>query len=195
MLAGISNCASQAKPDKRKLGVALLGLGRYATGELGPALRHTKNCELRGVVTGTPAKAEKWMAEYGLDKKHVYNYETMDRLVDDKEIDIVYVVTPPSLHPEYSIRAAMAGKHVISEKPMASSVSDCDAMIEACKKADRQLGIGYRLQYEPHHAEMMRQTASGELGRIEKMSGGFGYSLRQRESRITRNLSGSTTSR
>ena len=179
-----------AMNDGRKLGVALLGLGRYATGELGPALRQTKNCELRGIVTGTPSKIDKWVAEYGLDPKHVYNYETMDRLVEDKDIDIVYVVTPPALHPEFSIRAAKAGKHVISEKPMATSVADCDRMIEACAKANKQLGIGYRLHYEPHHAEMIRLTAAGELGNIEKMSGGFGYTMRQRESRITRSLSG-----
>jgi glucose-fructose oxidoreductase len=190
MLASVSSCSSQGVPQGKKLGVALLGLGRYATGELGPALRLTKNCELRGIITGTPSKVDKWIAEYNLDRRHVYNYETMDRLADDKEIDIVYVVTPPALHPEFAIRAAKAGKHVISEKPMAISVADCDRMIDACSNANRQLGIGYRLHYEPHHAEIKRLAISGELGQIEKMTGGFGYTMRQRESRITRSLSG-----
>src|SRR6187402_158927 len=54
----------------RPLGVALLGLGRYAAGELGPALRQTKLCRLTGVITGTPAKGEKWMSDYGLNKKN-----------------------------------------------------------------------------------------------------------------------------
>src|SRR5215813_9366259 len=140
----------------RKLGVALLGLGRYSTGQLGPALRETKLCYLAGVVTGHPEKAEKWTKDYGLDPKNVYNYETFDRIADNKEIDIVYVVTPPALHPEFVIRAAKAGKHVISEKPMATSVADCDRMIAACKAAKVQLGIGYRLHYDPYHLEMVR---------------------------------------
>src|SRR5712664_3520669 len=102
----------------RKLGVALLGLGRYSTNQLGPALRETKLCYLAGVVTGHPEKGEKWAADYGLNKKNVYSYDNFDQIAGNKDIDIVYVVTPPGLHPEFVIRAAKAGKHVISEKPM-----------------------------------------------------------------------------
>ena len=174
----------------RKLGVALVGLGRYATGELGPALQKTSLCKLAGIVTGTPAKAEKWTADYNLDKKNVYDYQTMDKIADNRDIDIVYVVTPPSLHPEFAIRAAKAGKHVISEKPMATSVADCDRMIAACKEAKVQLGIGYRLHYDPYHREMQRIAEAREFGRFTKVSGGFGYVMRQREHRIIRSLSG-----
>lgn len=192
MLASGLTCSSQQRPiaGERKLGVALLGLGRYATGELGPALRETKNCELVAVITGTPAKGEKWKAEYGLKPSNIYSYETMDRIAENKEIDIVYVVTPPALHPEFSIRAARLGKHVISEKPMAASITECDLMIAAAREAKVRLGIGYRLNYEPHHLEMERAAGAKELGEIRKMSGGFGYTMRQRESRITRSLSG-----
>jgi len=177
-------------PPSRKLGVALLGLGNYATGELGPALKLTRHCELRGIVTGTPSKVDKWVSEYGLDRKHVYNYETMDRLRQDPDIDIVYVVTPPGLHAEYSIRAARAGKHVISEKPMATSVSECERMIAACKEAKVKLGIGYRLHYDPFHLEMQRIATSGGLGTIKSMEGGFGYTLRNRDHRIVKALAG-----
>jgi glucose-fructose oxidoreductase len=193
MLASNLTCSSQSPYEprgQRKLGIALLGLGRYATGQLGPSLRETRNCELTAVITGTPAKGEKWMADYGLKRSNVYSYETMDAIAGNKEIDIVYVVTPPALHPQYSIRAAKLGKHVISEKPMATTVEDCDRMIAAARDAKVQLGIGYRLHYEPHHLEMERATRAKELGEIQKMSGGFGYVMRQRESRITRSLSG-----
>src|SRR5829696_5935730 len=108
MLTSSLVCSSRGPSDggrQRKLGVALLGLGRYAAGQLGPALRETKNCQLTAVITGTPAKGEKWMAEYGLKRSNVYSYETMDAIAGNKEIDIVYVVTPPALHPQYSIRA------------------------------------------------------------------------------------------
>lgn len=192
MLSVSTTCRSERPADTqtRKLGVALLGLGRYATGELGPALRETKNCELVAVVTGTPSKGQKWKTEYGLKPTNIYSYETMDRIADNKDIDIVYVVTPPALHAEFSIRAAKLGKHVISEKPMAASVTDCDRMIAAARDARLQLGIGYRLHYEPHHLEMERATRAKEFGEIRAMSGGFGYTMRQRESRIIRRLSG-----
>src|SRR6266540_2091984 len=152
-----------AQNNGRKLGVALLGLGRYSTNQLGPALRETKLCYLARVVTGHPEKAEKWAADYSLNRKNIYSYETFDRIADNPEIDIVYVVTPPGLHPEFAIRAAKAGKHVISEKPMATSVADCDRMIAACKAAGVQLGIGYRLHYDPYHLEMQRLGKESEL--------------------------------
>lgn len=178
------------KNDRRKLGVALVGLGRYSEGELGPALRQTKLCELVGVVTGHPEKGEKWAANYALDKKNVYSYETMDRIAENQNIDIVYVATPPGLHPEYVIRAAKAGKHVITEKPMATSVADCDRMIAACKSAGVQLGVGYRLHYDPYHREMVRLGMEKEFGRFDKMNGGFGYVMGRPEHRTDKKLAG-----
>ena len=121
-----------AQTGNRKLGIALLGLGGYATGQLGPALRQTKLCELVAVVTGHPEKGEKWASEYNLKKENIYSYESFDEIAKNKSVDVVYVVTPPALHPEFVIRAARAGKHVITEKPMATSVADCDRMIAAC---------------------------------------------------------------
>jgi glucose-fructose oxidoreductase len=179
-----------AQSGGRKLGVALLGLGRYATGELGPALRQTKLCYLAGIVTGTPEKALKWAADYKLDQKNIYNYETFDRIADNRDIDIVYVVTPPALHPEFAIRAAKAGKHVVSEKPMATSVADCGRMIAACKAAKVHLGIGYRLHYDPYHKEMVRLGAAGELGPFTKMQGTFAYVMGEREFRVDKKLGG-----
>jgi glucose-fructose oxidoreductase len=192
LATGISVLARQVpRQDKeRKLGVALLGLGRYAAGELGPALRQTKLCYLAGVVTGHPEKGERWAAEYDLKKTNIYSYENLDRIADNKEIDIVYVVTPPGLHPEFAIRAAKTGKHVISEKPMATSVADCDRMIAACKAAAVQLGIGYRLHYDPYHLEMQRLGKESELGRFTKITGGFGYVMREREHRTDKKLAG-----
>src|SRR5690349_23721648 len=102
----------QSMAPERKLGVALLGLGGYSSGQLGPALRETKNCYLAGVVTGHPEKGERWAADYRLNKKNIYNYENFDQIADNPDIDIVYVVTPPALHPDFTIRAARAGKHV-----------------------------------------------------------------------------------
>src|SRR4029077_16600574 len=90
----------------RKLGVALCGLGNYARGQLGPALKLTQNCELRGVVTGSLEKGAAWAKEYGFPAKNVYHYDTMARLAENLDIDIVYVVTPNALHAQHVIAAA-----------------------------------------------------------------------------------------
>ncbi len=174
----------------RKLGVALLGLGKYSTNQLGPALRETKLCYLAGVVTGHPEKGEKWAADYNLDKKNIYSYENLERIADNKKIDIVYVVTPPALHPEFVIRLAKIGKHIISEKPMATSVSDCDRMIAACKAAKVKLAIGYRLHYDLYHKEMMRLAQAREFGPFMKMTGDRGFVFQQRAWRVDKKLAG-----
>src|SRR5215813_1097772 len=114
LTTGLAGFHGSQPRDNRKLGVALLGLGRYSTNQLGPALRETKLCYLAGVVTGHPEKGEKWAADYNLNKKNIYNYENLERIADNKEIDIVYVVTPPALHPEFVVRLAKTGKHIIS---------------------------------------------------------------------------------
>jgi len=179
-----------AQNSGRKLGVALLGLGGYSSGQLGPALRETKLCQLTAVVTGHPEKGEKWAADYGLKKQNIYNYENFDRIADNPEIDIVYVVTPPALHPEFVIRAAKAGKQVISEKPMATSVSDCDRMIAACKKAKVQLGIGYRMHYDLYRKELMRLAQTQEFGPFMKMTGEFSFVMNERQWRVEKKLAG-----
>ena len=180
----------QTKPAERRLGIALLGLGSYASGELGPALRETKNCYLAGVVTGHPEKGERWAAEYGLKKQNIYNYENFDRIADNGDIDIVYVVTPPALHPEFTIRAAKAGKHVISEKPMATSVADCDRMIAACKAAKVKLAIGYRLHFDLYHRELMRHAREQDFGQFTKMNGVFSFVFGQHAWRVEKKLAG-----
>ncbi len=168
--------AESAEPQpKRKFGVALVGLGSYSTHQLAPALQETKFCRLAAIVTGSPDKIPVWQKRYSLPSSCVYNYENFDRIVDNPEVDIVYVVTPNALHRDFVVRAAKAGKHVICEKPMATTVEDCDAMINACRDAKRQLAIGYRLHYEPYNLEMARfgtQKVFGALKHI-KMDNGF----------------------
>lgn len=161
--------AMQGQRAKRKLGIALMGLGYYATEQLAPALHETEHCYLAGIVTGTPDKATKWKARYNIPDKNIYDYGNFDNIKNNPDIDIVYVVLPNSLHAEYTIRAAKAGKHVICEKPMAISVKECDDMIAACKSADRMLSIGYRLHFEPHNQEMMLLGKEKTFGDIHQI--------------------------
>src|SRR4051812_25605743 len=124
-----------AEAAGKKLGVALCGLGGYATRELGPALKLTEHCRLMGVVTGSREKGLQWAKDHGFPEKNIYSYDTMEQLADNRDIDIVYVVTPNAIHAPNAIAAAKAGKHVIVEKPMATTVAECDAMIAACNAA------------------------------------------------------------
>src|SRR5450432_2388573 len=123
----LSSRAFAADPDK-KIGFALAGLGSLSTNQIAPALQKTKFCKLTGLVTGHPDKAARWQAQYNIPDKNVYNYDTMEKMADNPDIDVVYVVTPNALHAEHTIKAAKAGKHVFSEKPMEVSVEKCEQM-------------------------------------------------------------------
>lgn len=166
----------------KPLGIALVGLGNYATNQLAPALQQTKNCRLAGIVTGSPEKAATWKAKYNIPDKNIYNYDTFDSIRNNPDIDIVYVVLPNSMHAEYTIRAARAGKHVICEKPMALNVRECEQMIAACTAAKVQLAIGYRLYYEPHHLEMRRLGLEKPLGAVKTVESSLGFSMANPES-------------
>jgi predicted dehydrogenase len=164
----------QGAAPSKKLGYALVGLGSLSEHQIAPALTKTKFCKLSGLVSGHPDKAKAWAQKYGVPESNIYDYQNFDRIKDNPEIDIVYVVLPNSMHAEYTIRAAKAGKHVLCEKPMAVSVKECDAMIAACKAAQRQLAIGYRLHFEPYNLELVRlarQKTFGELKVIETAAG------------------------
>lgn len=161
----------------KKLGVALVGLGNYSNIQLAPALLETQHCVLRGIVTGSPEKAATWSQKYGIPKQNVYNYQNFDEIRNNPDIDIVYIVLPNSMHAEYTIRAAKAGKHVICEKPMAMNPTECEQMIKACKEANVLLSVGYRLYFEPHHLEMRRFGTEKVHGTIRMMESGLGYNM------------------
>ena len=177
--------------DAGKLGIALLGLGNYSNGQLAPALQQTEHCYLAGIVTGTPSKIDTWKNKYNIPDKNIYNYQNFDSIKDNSDIDIIYVVLPNSMHAEYVIRAAEAGKHVICEKPMAITVEDCDKMIAACKKAGKKLSIGYRLHFEPYNLEMARLGTQKVYGNIKKMIAGFGFTIGDpTQWRLKKNMAG-----
>lgn len=189
-LAFTPRLLSADEPKPRKLGLAFCGLGSYSNGELAPALLETANVKLVAAITGTRAKGEKLAAAHGFPTANVYGYGDWDKVAANKDIDIVYVVTPPGIHAQNVIAAFGAGKHVICEKPMATSVAECDAMIAAGKKAGKQLAIGYRLHYDPYHQELVRLAKTEELGPFLKMTSANGFTLRRKVWRIEKKLAG-----
>src|SRR5512147_799560 len=95
------------------------------------------------------------------------------------------------MHAEYTIRAARAGKHVICEKPIAVTVKECEAMIEACRTAGRSLSIGYRLHFEPYNREMMRLGQQQIYGKVKLIEASDGFRLRDlNEWRLHKELAG-----
>ncbi|MEX2604267.1 MAG: Gfo/Idh/MocA family oxidoreductase [Gracilimonas sp.] len=164
--------------NRDKLGVALVGLGSYSNGRLAPGLQLTEHCELRGIVTGTPSKIPVWQQKYGIPDGNVYNYDTMHEVANNDDIDVIYIVLPTGLHAKYAIVGAEAGKHVWCEKPMAKTVDECQAVIDAANKNKVQLTIGYRMQHEPNTQTIIRYGKEETYGPIVEVKTGAGYSGR-----------------
>lgn len=153
-------------PDDRKLGVAVVGLGKLALGEVIPAFADCRSCKLSALASGNRDKALRVAAAAGLPADAIYNYENYDRMAQDDRIDIVYIILPNGLHAEYTIRALKAGKHVLCEKPMATTIADGEAMIRAAAEAKRKLMVAYRTHYEPYNLEAMRLLRNKAIGDV-----------------------------
>ncbi|WP_242123808.1 Gfo/Idh/MocA family oxidoreductase [Sphingobium sp. Sx8-8] len=188
VLAGISG-RSVAAPSRR-IGYAIVGLGSYATRQIMPNFAGCDHARLVALVSGTPAKLEQYGAQYGIPPTHRYSYADFDGIRDNPDIDAVYIVLPNSLHAEYSIRAARAGKHVMCEKPMAVSVAECSAMIAACQQAGKKLMIGYRSRFEPYNRLAIDLARSGHVGPTRLITAEHGFAIKPDQWRLDRPLSG-----
>jgi len=151
--------------DGPVLRVAILGLGSYGT-RVADAMQNCTKAKLVGVISGTPSKITAWQSKYGIPEKNCYNYENFDDIKNNPDIDAVYVITPNALHKEQVIRVAKAGKHAICEKPMAVNAKDGQEMVDACKKANVKLLVGYRMHFEPKTLEIIRMRNAGEFGKV-----------------------------
>ena len=173
----------------RKIGYAVIGLGEIANHFM-PGVRASQHSQITAVVSGDRAKAERIAAEYGVPTSSIYSYEDFDRIRDNKTVDAVYVALPNSMHREFTVRSAKAGKHVLCEKPMAISVRECEEMIAACKAANVKLMIAYRLHYEPVTKKAIELVRSGAIGPVEVIESSFGFNSRPGVWRLTKKLGG-----
>ena len=178
-----------AQPASRKIGYAVIGLGRIADHFM-RAVQATGNSKITALVSGHPDKAARIAAQYNVPKANIYNYENMDSFRDNKEIDAVYVALPNSMHAEYTIRSAKAGKHVLCEKPMCVSVPEAEAMIAACKAADVKLMIAYRCHFEPTNLAAIKLIRDGAIGDVQQIQSAFGFSCGAQEWRLQKPLAG-----
>jgi len=161
------------QPEVKKVNWAVVGLGSFATNQVMPGFVASHRSRMTAFVSGNPDKAKDLGARYGVSK--FYDYNNFDSIAHDKDIDAVYIVLPVGLHAEYTIRALKAGKHVLSEKPMASTPAECAAMIAAARAANRQLGVAYRVHFEPNNVDVARRATSGELGKLRYFTGDTGF--------------------
>ena len=154
-------------PPEGRVGFALVGLGHLTLNQILPAIDKSERCRVRALVTGDRAKGLEVARQYGVPERGVYTYAEYDRLKDNPDVQAVYIVLPNSMHEEYVVRAAKAGKHVLCEKPMANSSAEARRMVDACKAADRKLMIAYRIQYESHNRLARDWTRAQKYGRVK----------------------------
>jgi predicted dehydrogenase len=191
MAASIGTAAlAQGGGGGRKLGYAIVGLGSYATKQIMPRFKECTSSQLVALVSGTPAKLTQYAAEYGIPAANCYSYRDFDRIRDNPAIDIVYIILPNSMHAEYSIRAAKAGKHVMCEKPMAVSTAECRAMIAASRAAGRKLMIGYRSRFEPYNRLAIELARGSHVGPTKIITAEHGFTAAPDQWRLDRKLSG-----
>lgn len=182
--------AQQSPTVQKPVGFAPVGLGTISDIFM-RACAQTPHAKITGLVTGHPEeKGAHYGQQYGVPESYVYTYETFDRIRDNPAIEAVYIGLPNSMHCEYTIRAAKAGKHVLCEKPMAISSGECRQMIDACRKANVKLMIAYRVHYDPMWQKIRELARSGAIGKVRGYQGGF-YGIKQQgEWRLDRKLSG-----
>jgi len=178
-------------PPGKKLGWAIVGLGSLAINQILPAFAQCEKSKVVALVSGHPDKANKLALRYGVNPKNIYNYQNYDSIRDNPEVDIIYIVLPNGMHAEYTVRGLQAGKHVLTEKPMANTPVECQQMVDAGRKANRKLMVAYRCQYEPYNREAIRVARSKELGTIKVILADAGFNMKDpNQWRLKKSLAG-----
>jgi xylose dehydrogenase (NAD/NADP) len=138
-----------------------------------PAIRAAAQAELLAVASRDPARAEAYAAEWEIRRAHG-SYEA---LLDDPDVDIVYISLPNSLHAEWAVRAARAGKHVLCEKPLALSAAECDRIIAAAESANVVVAEAVMYLYHPLLHKMRQLIKEGAIGQVTLVRGTLSFLL------------------
>src|SRR5712664_1706929 len=139
-------------PPGKKLGWAIVGLGSLSINQILPASAKCDKSKVVAFVSGHPDKANKLALRYGVSPKSIYNYQNYDSIKDNPDVDVIYIVLPNGMHAEYTVRGLEAGKHVLTEKPMARTPAECQQMIDAARKASRKLMVASGCRSEPNNS-------------------------------------------
>ena len=155
----------------RKIRWAILGPGSIARTFAG-GLAHSHNGALAAIGTRNPDKAG--LAENFPGARIINGY---DAVLEDPEIDAIYISTPHPSHAQWAIKAAEAGKHVLCEKPMGLTAFETDAMIHAARKAGTFLGEAFMYRLHPQTLRLVELVKSGAIGEVRMVKSSFGFAM------------------
>ncbi|HIK16777.1 MAG TPA: Gfo/Idh/MocA family oxidoreductase [Leptolyngbyaceae cyanobacterium M33_DOE_097] len=191
MTATQSNQTSRSQTDSKKIRYAVIGLGWFAQSAAIPAFAHAENSELVALVSDDPTKLGEIVDQYeGVQR--IFSYEEYNDLLSSGLIDAVYIALPNHLHCDYTVRAAEAGIHVLCEKPMAVTVEECEAMIEAAQKNNIKLMIAYRLHLEEANLQAVEIVNSGQIGEPRIFNSLFSQQVEANNIRVNKEVGGGT---
>lgn len=169
-------------PRKGRVRYAVVGLGWFAQTAILPAFAHaTRNSELVALFSEDPNKLQALGRRYGIDPARRFPIDEFDEALLAGGIDAVYIAVPNHLHCDFAVRAAHAGVHVLCEKPLAVTESDCETMIHAAEESGVRLMTAYRLHFERASLEAIEIVQSGRLGEPRIYSAVFCNEIRDRD--------------
>ena len=184
---GRTNSSNSKKPRIR---YAVVGLGYIAQIAVLPAFSKARNCELAALVSDDNVKLEKLSRKYKVPA--TYSYEDFDECLNSGEIDAVYIALPNSMHRDYTVRAGEAGIHVLCEKPLAVTESECEEMISVAANNGVKLMTAYRLHFEQANMKAVEIAQSGKLGDLRAFNSLFSMQVREGDIRLQEDLGGGT---
>jgi len=150
----------------KKIRWGIIGVGDVTEVKSGPALYKAEHSELVAVMRRTADKAEDFAKRHNVARW----YDDADALINDPDVDVVYIATPPNVHKEYALKVAAAGKDVYSEKPLSLSYPDCQEMISACKDAGVNLWGAYYRRSQERFLKIKTLLDDDAIGQIHSVS-------------------------
>lgn len=151
--------------------IGIIGCGKIAQVRHIPEYEDNKNCKLMGFYDRSYFRAEEMVRKYGGAAYGFYQ-----ELLENKDIDAVSICVSNNMHAETTIAALRAGKHVLCEKPMATTISDCEAMVRTAEETGKKLLIGHNQRLTPAHRMARKLIEEGLIGDIITFKTTFGHS-------------------
>ena len=173
----------------KKIRYAVIGAGNIAQVAVLPAFKHaTSNSELVAVISGDPEKRLQLSKTYELDL--FGDYDDLELIVEQGAIDALYVATPNARHKQYALRAAALGVNILCEKPLATTVADCEEVARACSSAGVKLMVAYRLHFEEANLRAQELVKFGKIGDPRVFESVFSHVVRPGDIRQRPDLGG-----
>lgn len=162
-------------PTKLRWGI--LGAARVCE-RLLPAIAEAPNSELVAIASRRPGAAAETLKKYAPQLQGVRVYDSLEALLDDSDVQAIYIPLANHEHAEWAIRAIQRGKHVLVEKPMAIRVADVEAIEAAAKKYNVKVMEGFMYRFHPQHARVKELVHSGLIGEVRAARASYSFMMR-----------------